>query len=178
MFSPSYVVCIRSKQPTWDWSAIGAKQILMQIWNSCQQWCLCHVISGFVSCGRIKRKHRTVSCAPFHAADFWWNKTFFLSLVAMDWTSGIVVIPTFFHLLSVRFERWHCSVLKHWGRAKMAVIFPDGILKWFSLMKIYEFRLRFYWSLFPMVQSTIFSIGSVNGLVPAMRQAIIWSNYD
>ena len=37
-------------------------------------------------------------------------------------------------------------------------------------MKMFEFRLKFHWSLF--------SIGSDNGLAPNRRQAIIWTNDD
>ena len=47
----------------------------------------------------------------------------------------------------------------------------------FSWMKIYKFRLTFHWSLFPWIQLTIFH-DSDNGLVPARRQAIIWTNDD
>ena len=34
--------------------------------------------------------------------------------------------------------------------------FPDDIFEWIFLMKMYEFRLRFQWSLFLGVQSTIY----------------------
>ena len=40
-------------------------------------------------------------------------------------------------------------------------------------MKMYEFRLKFHWSLFNEQYS---SINSDNGLEPSRRQAIIWSN--
>ena len=46
--------------------------------------------------------------------------------------------------------------LTYWGRDKMAAIFQTTLLKSFSWMKMYKFRLRFHWSLFPMVQLTIF----------------------
>ena len=39
----------------------------------------------------------------------------------------------------------------HWGRNKMAAIFQTTFSSTFSLMKMYEFRLRFHWSQFPMV---------------------------
>ena len=38
----------------------------------------------------------------------------------------------------------------------MAVILQTTFSNVFSLMKMYKFRLRFHWSLFPRVQSTIF----------------------
>ena len=46
--------------------------------------------------------------------------------------------------------------LTHWGRDKMAANFLTTFSNAFSWMKIYEFRLRFHWSLFPRVQLTIF----------------------
>ena len=79
--------------------------------------------------------------------------------------------------------------------------FPDDIFKWIFLMKIYEFRLTYHWSLFQGVQLTMSDtvltqseclthwgrvmhicignvtiIGSGNGLAPGRRQAIIWTN--
>ena len=64
--------------------------------------------------------------------------------------------------------------LTHWGRDKMAAIFQTTSSNAFSWMKVYEFRLRFHWSLFLRVQLTVFQ--HWNGLAPARRQAIIWSN--
>ena len=46
--------------------------------------------------------------------------------------------------------------LTHWGRDKMAAIFQTTFSNAFSWMKMFEFRLRFHWSLFPRVQLTIF----------------------
>ena len=51
--------------------------------------------------------------------------------------------------------KWRCA-LTHSGRDNMAAIFQTKFWNAFSLMKIYEFRLRFHWSLFPRVQLTIF----------------------
>ena len=45
--------------------------------------------------------------------------------------------------------------LTHWGRDKMAAIFQTTFSNAFSWVKMYEFRLRFHWSLFPRVQLTI-----------------------
>ena len=44
----------------------------------------------------------------------------------------------------------------HWGRDKMATIFQTTFSNAFSWMKMFKFRLRFHWSLFPRVQLTIF----------------------
>ena len=42
--------------------------------------------------------------------------------------------------------------LTHWVRDKMAAIFQTTFSHAFSWMKMYKFRLRFHWSLFPRVQ--------------------------
>ena len=44
--------------------------------------------------------------------------------------------------------------LTHWGRDKMDDISQTTFSNAFSLMKMFEFRLKFHWNLFPMVQST------------------------
>ena len=54
--------------------------------------------------------------------------------------------------------------------------FQTTLSNGFSLMKIFEFQIRFDWSLFQKVQLTIISIGSDNGLAPSRRQVIIWNN--
>ena len=50
---------------------------------------------------------------------------------------------------------WH-AVLTHWGRDSMGAISQTTHLNTFSWIKIYEFRLKFHWSLFLRVQLTIF----------------------
>ena len=47
-------------------------------------------------------------------------------------------------------------MLTHWGRDKMATIFQTIFSNVFSWMKMYEFRLKFHWSLFLRVLLTIF----------------------
>ena len=56
----------------------------------------------------------------------------------------------------VFYEFGLCSVLvtallylTHWGRDKTAAIFQTTFSHAFSWMKMYEFRLKFHWSLFP-----------------------------
>ena len=46
--------------------------------------------------------------------------------------------------------------LTHWGRDKLATVFQTTFSNTLSWMKMYEFRLRFHWSLFVKVQPTIF----------------------
>ena len=48
------------------------------------------------------------------------------------------------------------SLTTHWGWGNMAAIFQTAFLDAFCPMKMYNFRLRFCWSLFPRVQLTIF----------------------
>ena len=55
----------------------------------------------------------------------------------------------------IMMQAGHCTSLTHWGRDKMAAIFQTTIWNAFSWMKMYEFRLRFHWRLFPGVQLTI-----------------------
>ena len=46
--------------------------------------------------------------------------------------------------------------LTYWGRDKMAAVSQTTLSNAFSWVKIFEFRLRFHWSLFLRVQLTIF----------------------
>ena len=58
---------------------------------------------------------------------------------------------------------------------KTAAIFKTTFSNAFSWMKMYEFRLRFHWSLFLRVQlnKQYPSIGSDSGLAPIRRQTIV-----
>ena len=53
-------------------------------------------------------------------------------------------------------EGWPARALTHWGREKMAAISQTTFSSAFSWMKLYEFHLRFHWSLFPRFELTIF----------------------
>ena len=48
------------------------------------------------------------------------------------------------------------SVKTHWGRDKMDATSHTTFSSALSWMKMYEFRLKFHWSLFPMFQLTVF----------------------
>ena len=48
------------------------------------------------------------------------------------------------------------SIVPHWGRDQIAAFSQATYSKAFSWMKMYTFPLRFHWSMFPMVQLTIF----------------------
>ena len=79
------------------------------------------------------------------------------------WTIYGVVIYVVWKALSCG-ESWSVLVkrasqglgLTHWGRDKMAAISQTTLSNAFSWMKIFEFRLKFYWSLFLRVELTIF----------------------
>ena len=47
-----------------------------------------------------------------------------------------------------------CFLLTHWGRDKMATVFQMTFWNGFSWMKMYEFQVKFHWSLFLEVQLT------------------------
>ena len=53
-------------------------------------------------------------------------------------------------------QRTFASFLTHWDRDTMAAIFQTTFWNAFSWMKIYEFRLKFHWSLFLGAQLTIY----------------------
>ena len=55
------------------------------------------------------------------------------------------------------FMQWlSYDCLTHWGRDEMNNISQTTFLNAFSSMEMFEFRLKFHWSLFPRVQFTIF----------------------
>ena len=68
-----------------------------------------------------------------------------------------IILASAYHVLP-RFDITESQQypLTHWGRDKMAAIFQTTFLHAFSWMKMYKFRLRFHWSLFPRVKLTIF----------------------
>ena len=70
-----------------------------------------------------------------------------------------------FPIFSWLFTGTGASSLTHWGRDKMDVISHTTFSNAFYWMKMYEFRLRFHWSLFPKVQ--------INN-IPAMVQIMVW----
>ena len=51
---------------------------------------------------------------------------------------------------------WSDDELTHWGQDKMDAISQTTSSSAFSWMKMFEFRLKFQWSLFPRAQLTIF----------------------
>ena len=58
-----------------------------------------------------------------------------------------------------------CQCLTHWGRDKMNNILQTTFSNVFSSMKMFEFRLKFHWSLFPG--------GPINN-IPALVRIMAW----
>ena len=74
---------------------------------------------------------------------------------------GLNVLILIKKLTAFLFESWTSlwaavNLLTHWGRDEMNNISQTTFSNVFSSMKMFEFRLKFNWSLFPMVQLTIF----------------------
>ena len=67
------------------------------------------------------------------------------------------------------------KTLTHWDQDKMDVISQTTFSNVFSRMKMYEFCLRFNWSLFLKVQSTIFQLWF---RYIGWRQVIVWTNKE
>ena len=63
----------------------------------------------------------------------------------------------FQHVLLVILHKWTLyQYLTHWGRDKIAAFFQTTFSNGLSWMKIFEFRLKFHWSLLLRVQLIIF----------------------
>ena len=66
-------------------------------------------------------------------------------------------VMTYFCIIKPQWVNQFCHhCLTHWGRDEMDNISQTTFSNVFSSMKMFEFRLKFHWSLFPRVQSTIF----------------------
>ena len=77
------------------------------------------------------------------------------------------------HLTTAALTMWRSinqwSELTHWVRDKTATISQTTFSNAFSWKKIYEFRLRFHWGLFPKVR--------INN-IPAVVQIMAWRRPD
>ena len=80
-----------------------------------------------------------------------------LSCVSLSMnTQPSVPAIVFWRKILLCYNRITMAVLTHWGRDNMAAIFQTTFSNAFSWMEIYEFWLRFQWSLFLRIQLTIF----------------------
>ena len=83
-------------------------------------------------------------------------KIYVWTITLKHWHQVMIIISLWIRFNSrILLDQWDW-LLTHWGRDKMAAIFQTTIANAFSWMKMYEFRLRFHWILFPGVQLTIF----------------------
>ena len=76
---------------------------------------------------------------------FWVQTTYI-----WEWTSPSKIQLSKACILKMRDAYFEClkKILTHWGRDKMAAICQTTFSNVFSWMKMYEFRLKFHWSLF------------------------------
>ena len=79
-----------------------------------------------------------------------------IQLLNWNWFSRVKLTTTQLWFQIVAWRRQSTSILTHWGRDKMDAISQTTFSNAFSWMKIFEFRLKFHWSLFPKVLLTIF----------------------
>ena len=103
---------------------------------------------------RLSYRFQTWWMVEWYAMSLW-SKSMSMGTRASN-TPGMVCIA---HTSSqsVTMEYYHkAKPLTHWGRDEMAAIFQTTFSNAFSWMKMFEFRLRFHWILFPGVQLTIF----------------------
>ena len=68
---------------------------------------------------------------------------------------GLLIIITVNFPKNYTYETCITDTLTHWGRDKKNAIFKTTFSNAFSWMKMYEFRLKFHWSLFLQVQLKI-----------------------
>ena len=112
-----------------------------------------------------------------------WSLQKYLNYIYSIWTNHLItliilkyVIRTWYlmlcnssnmqsEILVILFPVWQMQInislllsmyLTHWGRDKMGAISQTTSSSAFSWMKMFEFRLKFQWSLFLRVQLTIF----------------------
>ena len=116
--------------------------------------------------------HRASTCVA------WSSAISYVSCYGLMWSSLWVIMTGHYVDIKVRVRSCYrttavypvlisWSALTHLPPEEMAAISQTICSKAFLWMKMYEYRLKFHWSLFPD-----------NGLAPTRRQAIIWTNVD
>ena len=93
--------------------------------------------------------------APETSLSEWWYQRY-LELLHFPGTWSIYIIVLGRFMWFIYQYHWYCSTLTHWGRGEMAAILQTTFSNAFLWMKMFKFRLKFHWSLFPRVQMTIF----------------------
>ena len=97
----------------------------------------------------------------WHFATIWFGKTFWNGL----WYYMYMIYHTITVLFDVSIKTFKTKIalengvlkgyLTHWGWNKMAPIFQMAFWNAFSGMKMYEFQLKFHWSLFLSIRLTM-----------------------
>ena len=120
----------------------------------------------------VKRHIETVHRWPCHAEDM---VCMLLTNDIRNWTLNMAYFTEhIYYTFSLQFSvPWHCfdmfycqstvlfiaflfNLLTHWGRDKIDSILQTTFSSAFSWTKMFEFQLRYHWSLFLKVQLTIF----------------------
>ena len=102
----------------------------------------------------LKCVNKDIICRVSFSVD---NHDFLPVLFGVDTDAlGLIVVPVPVIPLDKMAAISQTTSLTHLGRDKMAAISQTTFPNAFPWMKMYEFRIRFHWILFPGVQLTIF----------------------
>ena len=146
-----------NKQPLthWGWDKMAA--IFQTTSSNAFSWVKMNEISLFIPIGPINNMPALVQIMAWRRPG---DKPLSEPMVVGLLTHICVTRPQWVNTLRLRQNGRH---------------FLDDIVEWIFL-KMYGFRSGFHWSLFLGVHWQYSSIGSDNGLTPARRQAIVWTN--
>ena len=115
--------------------------------------CKCHTVNTMAATAvfKISARRRTVTnkLSFFIIYKFWQNCT-------SIWQVSDLILKTADVRVKVQLRLMTKFNLTHWGGDKMANISQTTFSSVFFSMKMFEFRLKFDWSLFSRVQLTIF----------------------
>ena len=95
-------------------------------------------------------------CVWKFGIDYTHNGSVIVSLCTMPYLDDTHTQLNGFCIALTSVELLPCWLLTHWGWDKMNAISQTTFWSAFSWMKMFDFRLKFHWSLFLRVQLTIF----------------------
>ena len=104
------------------------------------------ILSGFKFHGMFYLRYQFAICCHWFK---WYNGLAWNRQQAIIWTNDGLVCWWIYASLNV-------NGLTHWGRDKMDAISQTTLSNPFSWMKIFDFWLKFHWSLFVRFQLTVF----------------------
>ena len=107
------------------------------------------VLNSYLGDGVTGRICKGLSrCHNYHLAAFQNDLSVDFLYIIMIWINVKQIGISLYSDTEYSFKRAvGISILTHWGRDKMAAIFQTTVSNGFSWMKMYEFRLKFHWSL-------------------------------